>query len=468
MNRDWHERDFYRLLGVDREADEEEIKKAYRKLAQELHPDTNPGEDTAERFKEVSEAYAVLSDAKKRHEYDQERDLGAGAFHGFGGFGAGRGYRDDRDEALIKFLVDSFKKKHGVDLLADMSSSQGRHTLQRLREAAEKARIELSVAPETEVNLPFITANAAGPLHLQQKITRAEFQRLTADEDLFGEGGPDLGDIFGNFARRNNHRRAGEDQTTHLLLSFEDAIRGVTTVVDVHGEAICTRCRGSGQLVTKPCFTCRGSGQQRRTRRINVKVPAGVKNGGKIRLPGKGAPGSGGGLPGDLLVRLQVESQPMERENQQLKRRLKRERRERQWHRQREKQRYMELASERVMQGLVPILDALDSAIGQASEGNNAMDGIRHLLLEVMERQGLIPVEASPGTPFNPAVHEALLVAENSGKEAEGFSKVVRAELRRGYRYRKGKVLRLAEVAVGFDSPAATEGDTGSPAGGGL
>lgn len=88
---------------------------------------------------------------------------------------------DDWDEALIQFLVDSFKKEQGVDLSADKSSSQGLQTLQRLKEAAEKAKIELSAVPETEVNLPFITANAAGPLHMQQKITRAEFQRLTAD-----------------------------------------------------------------------------------------------------------------------------------------------------------------------------------------------------------------------------------------------------------------------------------------------
>ncbi len=88
---------------------------------------------------------------------------------------------DDWDEALIGFLVDSFKKEQGVDLSADKSSSQGRQTLKRLKDAAEKAKIELSSVPETTVNLPFITANATGPLHLEQKITRAEFQRLTAD-----------------------------------------------------------------------------------------------------------------------------------------------------------------------------------------------------------------------------------------------------------------------------------------------
>ena len=88
---------------------------------------------------------------------------------------------DDWDQALIKHLVDSFRQEQGVDLSADKSSSQGLQTLQRLQEAAEKAKIELSSVPETEVNLPFITANASGPLHLQQKITRAEFQKLTED-----------------------------------------------------------------------------------------------------------------------------------------------------------------------------------------------------------------------------------------------------------------------------------------------
>ena len=88
---------------------------------------------------------------------------------------------DDWDQALIKHLVDSFRQEQGVDLSADKSSSQGLQTLQRLQEAAEKAKIELSSVPEAEVNLPFITANASGPLHLQQKITRAEFQKLTED-----------------------------------------------------------------------------------------------------------------------------------------------------------------------------------------------------------------------------------------------------------------------------------------------
>ena len=136
----------------------------------------------------------------------------------------------------------------------------------------------------------------------------------------------------------------------------------------------------------------------------------------------------------------------------------------------RERQQHIELASERMMEGLLPVLDALDSAIAHASEAISTpseqnmykgMEGIRYLLLEVMGREGLIPVEAALGTPFDPAVHDAK-AAEDAGEAAEGASEVIRVELRRGYRYRSGKVLRPAEVEVGFDSPAALEeeGDT--------
>ena len=130
----------------------------------------------------------------------------------------------------------------------------------------------------------------------------------------------------------------------------------------------------------------------------------------------------------------------------------------------RDRHKDIEQASERVMQELVRILDALDSALRAeisptaVQNMRQGLEGVRHLLLEVMERESLIPVEAVPGTPFDPAVHEAQAV-EDAGEVAEDASTVVRVELRRGYRYRSGKVLRPAEVEVGFDSPAAPEGE---------
>jgi len=270
MNRDWVDKDFYNVLGVDADASQEEIKRAYRKLAQKLHPDANPEDPGAEeRFKQISEAYGVLSNAERRKEYDELRRLvSSGGFSGFGGSGSG----------------------------------------------------------------PF-----GG-------------QRVRVEDlsDLFGGG---LGDLFGfGGGTRQQGPRRGADATAELHLSFEDAVRGVTTAVSVRGETACSRCggsgaepgtqvqtcptcrgagqvaqnqgffsfaqpcpqcRGAGRIIESPCSNCRGSGVEARTRTINVKIPAGVKDGSTIRLRGKGSPGAHGGPPGDLLVTVRVDKHPI-------------------------------------------------------------------------------------------------------------------------------------------------------------
>lgn len=271
MNQDWLEKDFYQILGVSKDATAEEIKRAYRKLAQKLHPDANPDDATAEgRFKQISEAYAVVGNEERRKEYDEMRRLGAG---GFGGFGAGQGN-------------------------------------------------------------PF---GAGG-----QRIRVEDFG------DLFSGN---LGDLFaGGGGGRRSAARKGADHSATLHMSFEDAFHGVTTTVSVRGEAACSRCggsgaepgtsvttcptcngagqvaqsqglfafpqtcpqcRGAGRLIEQPCGICRGRGTETRTREIKVKIPAGVKDGATIRLPGKGGPGRNGGLAGDLLVTVTVEPHPL-------------------------------------------------------------------------------------------------------------------------------------------------------------
>lgn len=271
MNRDWVDKDFYAVLGVAQDATPDQIKRAYRKLAQKYHPDNNPGDTKAEdEFKKVSEANAILSDPEKRKEYDEVRRLVAsGGFTGFGGSGFGGG----------GFGGQTFRVEDLGDLLGGMGGLG----------------------------------------------------------DLFG---------FGSSSRRGGPTpRKGSDLTAQLHLSFEDAVNGVTTQVQVRGETACSRCggsgaepgtasitcptcggagqvaqsqgmfafpqtcpqcRGRGRMIDTPCTNCRGSGSEQRTRTINVKIPAGVKDGATIRLRGKGAPGANGAPAGDLLVTVHV------------------------------------------------------------------------------------------------------------------------------------------------------------------
>ena len=270
MNRDWVDKDFYEVLGVESTADQDAIKRAYRKLAQQYHPDANPDDPSAEdRFKDISEAYATLSDSDQRREYDEVRRMVANG--GFSGFGAPGGF---------------------------------------------------------------------GPFG-------AGSQRIRVEDlsDLLGGFG--FGNLFGG-ARQGPAR--GADVATDLHLSFEDSVRGVTTTIPVRGETDCHRChgngaeprtsvslcpscggagtipqnqglfsfaqpcrecRGRGQVIEKPCSNCAGSGREVRSRNITVKIPAGVHNGSTVRLRGKGAPGTGGGPPGDLLVRTIVAPHPI-------------------------------------------------------------------------------------------------------------------------------------------------------------
>ncbi|HLM29941.1 MAG TPA: molecular chaperone DnaJ [Acidimicrobiales bacterium] len=266
--REWLEKDYYRVLGVSDTASQKDIKSAYRKLSREYHPDANPGDTAAEeRFKEVSAAYDVVGDAEKRKEYDEVRKLGpmGGMFGGAGGpGGAGAG----------GFRVDDIG---------------------------------------------------------------------------------DLGDVLGGlFGRRRNraggagagtgpHR--GQDLEAELHLAFEDAVHGLTTTIHLTSEAACSTCHGTGAkpgttpqtcprcggrgvlddnqgffsfsspcpqcagrgfTIDEPCPICRGTGVEHRPREVKVRIPAGVDDGQRIRLRGRGGPGRNGGRAGDLYVTVRV------------------------------------------------------------------------------------------------------------------------------------------------------------------
>jgi molecular chaperone DnaJ len=257
--REWFEKDYYKVLGVAPSATDKEITRAYRKLAKEHHPDANPGSE--ERFKEISAAYDVLGDAEKRKEYDEVR--AAGPIGGFGTPGGG-----------------TFR----VDDMGDLS-------------------------------------------------------------DLFGG-------LFGGGGRTRTQRgpQRGADMEAQLHLSFQDAVHGVTTSVNVPSEVRCSNCRGSGAapgtathtcprcggsgslndnqglfslstvcpdcmgrgtLFDTPCPVCHGSGTEHKVRSVKVRVPAGVTDGQRIRVRGRGAPGQGMAPPGDLYVVVHVGAHPI-------------------------------------------------------------------------------------------------------------------------------------------------------------
>lgn len=263
--REWLEKDYYKVLGVSDKAEAKEITSAYRKLARQLHPDANPGDAAAEeRFKEVSAAYDVVGDPDKRKEYDELRKHGPVGMGGGGGTGG------------FTFTTD------------------------------------------------------------------------------------DIGDIFGGLFNRGRGGagrpgrgpgpQRGADLEAQLHLGFVDAAKGVTTEVHLTSDAPCSTCHGSGakpgsspttcsrcggrgllddnqgffsfsqpcpacagrgQIITDPCPTCRGSGVERRARQVKVRIPAGVTDGQRIRLKGRGEAGRNGGPAGDLYVVVSVDSHPL-------------------------------------------------------------------------------------------------------------------------------------------------------------
>jgi molecular chaperone DnaJ len=263
VNREWVEKDFYQVLGVGEGATQDEIKRAYRKLAQKLHPDANPDDPSAEeRFKEVSEAYAVLSNPEQRKEYDQVRRLAAGGFGGFGGFG-----QQVRMEDLsglfggLGGLGDLFGGgrpsrggSKGADLTADLNISfeeafRGATTTVGVRGRTVCSRCGGSGAEPPSRPIPCSTCGGSGLIARNQGF-----------------------------------------------FSFSEA---------------CPTCRGSGRIIETPCASCRGSGVEVKSRSIRVRIPAGIKDGATIRLAGKGEPGRNGGPPGDLLVKVHVGDHPI-------------------------------------------------------------------------------------------------------------------------------------------------------------
>jgi molecular chaperone DnaJ len=269
--------DYYKTLGVDKKATPEEIKKAYRKLARKYHPDTNPDDKQAEeRFKEISQAHDVLGDPDKRKQYDS----GSGAFASGGGPGGGFGGFGNFDfdgSSMGDILSNLFGGSDGGPSGRAGPAGAGR--------GGRRARVERGNDLEAQVSITFDQAISGAQIPLQVPM------RTTCG---------------------TCHGTGAKPGTTPTVCPRCEG-RGVES----QGQGMfsisqpCSLCGGSGTVIEDPCPTCHGSGAVRTVKRMRVNIPAGVRDGGRIRLAGKGEPGPGGGPNGDLYLVVHVAPSPV-------------------------------------------------------------------------------------------------------------------------------------------------------------
>ncbi len=259
-------RDYYEVLGIGRQANEQEIKSAYRKLALKHHPDRNPGDKHAEElFKEAAEAYAVLADRDKRAAYDRFGHAGVGAGAGAGGFDPTI-FADFSD--IFAGLGDVFGFGFG-DMFGGRRRRGGPQRGSDLRYDLEITFDEAAKGAETAIQIP----------------------REETCETCHGSGAAP-----GTSPETCSHcRGTGQLRQQHGFLTVARP---------------CPTCRGTGAVIAKPCTACRGAGRVGRERKITVKIPAGIATGQRLRIYGEGEHGAAGGPPGDLYVVVHVQEHP--------------------------------------------------------------------------------------------------------------------------------------------------------------
>ena len=262
-------RDYYEVLGVDKNADEAAIKKAYRVLAKKYHPDMNPGDAEAEKkFKEASEAYAILSDPEKRRQYDQ---FGHAAFENGGGAGGFGGF-DFNSADFGDIFGDIFGDLFGGSRRGGRSSGpmKGANIRTSVRITFEEAVFGVEKEIELTLKDECVTCHGSG-----------------AKPGTSSETCPKCG---------------GKGQVVFTQQSFFGTVRNVQT---------CPECGGSGKVVKDKCPDCHGSGYIANRKKIKITIPAGIDNGQSVRIRDKGEPGVNGGPRGDLMVEVMVQRHPI-------------------------------------------------------------------------------------------------------------------------------------------------------------
>ncbi len=275
-------RDYYEVLGVSRDATADDIKKAYRRLAMQYHPDRNQGDKASEaKFKEVSEAYEVLSDADKRRQYDQYGHEGLRSAFGPGGFDFSRDFTHVSD---LQDLFGSLFGEGGGGLFEDLFGG-GRRTSRTGPQQGADLRFDLEIDFEEAV------------FGTQREITLPVSEQCPT---CSGKGSA-----------------PGSTDETCRHCGGRGAVVSSSGFFQV--RQTCPVCGGGGRMITKPCPDCRGSGRQKARKRMTLRIPAGVETGSRLRLAGRGEGGVRGGPPGDLYVILHVKPHDLfEREGSDL------------------------------------------------------------------------------------------------------------------------------------------------------
>lgn len=264
-------RDYYEVLGVERSASQDEIKKAYRKVAMKFHPDRNPGDKAAEeQFKEAAEAYEVLSDSQKKAQYDR---FGHAGMSGAGGFGGGRGMN-------MEDIFSNFGDIFGDDMFGSFfgGGRQGGGRRRGSRGSNLRVKLKLTYAE---------IANGAN-----KKI---KIKKYVSCDTCNGSGAKDSGSV------QTCGHCGGQGQVRKVSNTFLGQMQTVAT---------CPACHGEGVTVTAKCGTCKGEGRVYGEETISIDVPAGVEAGMQLNMSGKGNVGERGGAPGDLLILIEEEKHP--------------------------------------------------------------------------------------------------------------------------------------------------------------
>ena len=259
-------RDYYEVLGVDRSASEDEIKKAYKKMARKYHPDLNPGDKSAEeKFKEVNEAYEVLSDANKKARYDQYGHAGVDPNFGAGGFGGGFDGGFDFSD-----LGDIFGSFFGGGF------GGGRRTNPNAPQRGESIRLAVTISFEEAA------------FGCEKEVT---VERYETCDTCHGSG----------CAPGTSPEVCPDCHGTGTVQQRRQTPMGVFAT-----SSPCPKCGGKGRIIHQPCKDCRGSGMMRKRRTIQASIPAGIDNGQTISIRGQGNAGKNGGPAGDLLITITV------------------------------------------------------------------------------------------------------------------------------------------------------------------